>query len=54
MNEILQDIEDLEATVETLKAVNNPKAFMAIRSIDTIIDRKKAQVEEFEATYEQD
>jgi len=50
INELLHDINELEATVDTLKSIDKSEAFVAIRAIDVIIERKRSQVEAFERT----
>lgn len=50
INEILIEIDELETVVTNLKAVHKPEAFLAIRAIDVIIERKRSQVEAFERT----
>ena len=49
MNDILQDIQELEGTITTLKNVNNkPEVISAIRKIDDIIDRKRDEFNRLE------
>lgn len=49
MNDILQDIQELEGTVTSLKNVNNkPEVISAIRKIDDIIDRKREEFNRLE------
>jgi len=49
MNDILQDIQELEGTITTLKNVNNkPEVIYAIRKIDDIIDRKRDEFNRLE------
>ena len=49
MNDILQDIQELEGTVTSLKNVNNkPEVIYAIRKIDDIIDRKRDEFNRLE------
>ena len=50
MNEIVLEIAELEDVVDKLKAVDRPEAFVAIRTIDVMIERKKSQLEAFEKT----
>ena len=50
INELLHDINELEATVDRLKSIDKSEAFVAIRAIDVIIERKRSQVEAFERT----
>jgi uncharacterized protein with PhoU and TrkA domain len=54
MNEIVLEIEELEQVVDKLKAVDKPEAFLAIRTIDVMIERKRAQVQAFEKTFDED
>lgn len=53
INEILCEIEELEEVVSKLKAVDKPEAFVAIRAIDVMIERKRAIVESFERTFDE-
>ena len=49
MNDILQDIQELEGTITSLKNVNNkPEVITAIRKIDDIIDRKREEFNRLE------
>jgi len=49
MNDILQDIQELEGTITSLKNVNNkPEVISAIRKIDDIIDRKREEFNKLE------
>ena len=50
MNDIVLEIDELEEVVNKLKAVDKPEAFLAIRTIDVIIERKRSQLEAFEKT----
>ena len=50
MNDIVLEIDELEEVVSKLKEVDKPEAFLAIRTIDVIIDRKRSQLEAFEKT----
>ncbi len=50
MNEIVLEINELEEAVDKLKLVDAPEAFVAIRTIDVMIERKRAQLEAFERT----
>ena len=54
MNEIVLEIEELEQVVDKLKAVDKPEDFLAIRTIDVMIERKRAQVQAFEKTFDED
>lgn len=54
MNEIVLEIAELEDVVDKLKAVDRPEAFVAIRTIDVMIERKKSQLEAFERTVGED
>lgn len=54
INELLHDIEELENVVESIKRVNKPETMVAIRTIDLMIERKQAQVAEFERTASED
>jgi len=54
MNEIVLEIAELEDVVDKLKAVDRPEAFVAIRTIDVMIERKKSQLEAFERTAGED
>ena len=54
MNEIVLEIAELEDVVDKLKAVDRPEAFVAIRTIDVMIERKKSQLEAFERTASED
>ena len=53
INELLHDINELEATVDKLKSIDKSEAFVAIRAIDVIIERKRSQVEAFERTFDE-
>ena len=49
MNDILQDIQELEGTITSLKNINNkPEVISAIRKIDDIIDRKRDEFNRLE------
>jgi len=50
MNEIVLEIQELEDAVDKLKVVDAPEAFIAIRTIDVMIERKRSQLEAFERT----
>ena len=50
MNEIVLEINELEQAVNKLKLVDAPEAFVAIRTIDVMIERKRSQLEAFERT----
>jgi hypothetical protein len=50
MNEIVLEINELEEAVDKLKLVDAPEAFVAIRTIDVMIERKRSQLEAFERT----
>jgi|TARA_B110000467_G_C18077667_1_gene344884 hypothetical protein len=50
MNEIVLEIQELEDAVNKLKVVDAPEAFIAIRTIDVMIERKRSQLEAFERT----
>ena len=50
MNEIVLEIQELEDAVDKLKLVDAPEAFVAIRTIDVMIERKRSQLEAFERT----
>ena len=50
MNEIVLEINELEQAVDKLKLVDAPEAFVAIRTIDVMIDRKRYQLEALERT----
>ena len=54
INELLHDIAELENVVESIKRVNKPETMVAIRTIDLMIERKQAQVEEFERNASED
>ena len=54
INELLHDIAELENVVESIKRVNKPETMVAIRTIDLMIERKQAQVAEFERTAGED
>ena len=54
INELLHDIAELENVVESIKRVNKPETVVAIRTIDLMIERKQAQVEEFESNASED
>ncbi len=54
INEILHEIDDLESAVKELsKANHTPAVINAVRIIDLQIDRKRAQVQEFERTVDE-
>ena len=50
MNEIVLEIQELEDAVDKLKVVDAPEAFIAIRTIDVMIERKRSQLDVFERT----
>ena len=50
MNEIVLEIQELEDAVDKLKLVDAPEAFVAIRTIDVMIERKPSQLDVFERT----
>jgi hypothetical protein len=50
MNEIVLEIQELEDAVNKLKLVDAPEAFVAIRTIDVMIERKRSQLDVFERT----
>tara|TARA_Y100000992_G_scaffold300284_1_gene268641 strand:- start:1725 stop:1895 length:171 start_codon:yes stop_codon:yes gene_type:complete len=55
MNEILHEIEELEKAVDNIKKLeHNSFTINAIRQIDVMIDRKRAQVQAFEKTFDED
>lgn len=55
MNEILHEIDDLESAVKELSKGNHtPEVINAIRILDVQIDRKRAQVQAFEKTFDED
>jgi len=54
MNEIVLEIQELEDAVNKLKLVDAPEAFVAIRTIDVVIERKRSQLEAFERTFDED
>ena len=55
INEILHEIDDLELAVKELsKGSHTAEVINAIRIIDVQIDRKKAQVQAFEKTFDED
>ena len=55
MNEILHEIEELERAVDNIKKLeHNSITINAIRQIDVMIDRKRAQVRDFEKHYDED
>ena len=54
INELLHDIAELENVVESIKRVNKLETMVAIRTIDLMIERKQAQVAEFEKTASED
>ena len=55
MNEILHEIDDLESAVKELSKGNHTQEVInAIRILDVQIDRKRAQVQAFERTFNED
>lgn len=55
MNEIVLEIEELEKAVDNIKKLeHNSITINAIRQIDVMIDRKRAQLKAFEDNYAQD
>ena len=55
INEILHEIDDLESAVKELSKGNHtPAVINAVRILDLQIDRKRAQVQEFERTASED
>lgn len=54
MNEICLEIEELEDAVNKLKLVDAPEAFVAIRTIDVMIERKRSQLDQFERSFNED
>ena len=55
MNEIVLEIEQLEKAVDNIKKLqHNSITINAIRQIDVMIDRKRAQLKAFEDHYAED
>ena len=54
MNELLYEIDELEDTIDTLKKIDKPEAILAIRSLDSIIERKKNLISKFEKQLERE
>ena len=50
INELMLEIDELESAVDQLKKINKPEAFVAIRTIDVMIERKRSQLDVFERT----
>jgi|TARA_B110000259_G_scaffold126389_1_gene143019 hypothetical protein len=51
INELMLEIDELESAVDQLKKIDKPEAFVAIRTIDVMVERKRAMVQAFEMEY---